>query len=312
MSLKMSNFTELAEEFLVNEQIPEEVSGDLLELSTNPNNYYSIINMNDKSYNENYHTNQFVNLLSSKTFNLNKMPKNNYIKITQNYLIEKIILHNVPDSTYLLNINGSNTITFKKITSNENLNDYCADITNTHNKTISIYKTDTHTYIDNTQIDNLRITYNSDTRFNSNYVYYSLYGYPNNKFKKINTKYKYYLNTTSLYFSHPTYFINLLVKTTDNPGKIYFYIEGKMYANIKVSSNFYGIKRIQFDKINKSEFRNNEKVEIFLSDEIKSNTINMSSQNDITISHENIQIDSIEQFYYKTMTFPLMTNVFAC
>lgn len=302
----------LAEEFFCEEKITEEEFSNL-QLNIDIDNFCCVNEIDSKKY---------LTILKSNTLDYLKIPQVNYIKITQDYLIKKIVLHNVPETNYLLKINGTNAATFKKISCVNpdpvlNNYDYYVDIENLSNCIIDIFKSNNKTYIDSMKIDNLCISYPKNTNFNNEYIYYTLGGIKfnqmNETFEEINTKYKYYLNTTGLYFSHPTYFINVLAKK-QNPnkeGNIYFYINGIEIKNLVVSNDKQDIYRINFndiDKIIKKKYAQQDK---YLSSKIASQTINLSRVNDFQIAFSNVIIKDITQFYYNVYSLPEMVQLFS-
>lgn len=291
----------LAEEFLFEEKITEEEFNNL-ELSNDINNYCHI------------NKNNYLTIIKSNTLTYEKIQHNNNIKISQNYIINKIILHDVPDNNYLLKINGLNVATFKK-----KKNDYCVDIKNVTNSVIDKYKSDCkyESHIDLTRIDNFSISYQKNTNIKNEYINYSLYGiYYNeidNTYEKKNTKYKYYLNTINLYYSHPTYFIDLISKTDDptKQGNIYFYICGVMVKNIIVNKNTFDVYRINFENIEKKIKKKYCKQDDYLSLEMISKTINLSRVDNIQIASSNVIIKDITQFYFTTYYLPHMIKIFS-
>jgi hypothetical protein len=311
----MSKKVNLAEEFLFDEKIPEEEFNNL-QLSCDINDYCSINTID---------INKYLTILKSNTLEYSKIPQHNYIKITQSYIVKKIILHNVPDTNYLLSFNGVNALTFKKIISNnehKEYNDYYIDIENSSNSIIDECKSycQYKSYINLMNINDIRITYPKNTNFNSEYIYYSLYGLKFNHisetYEEINTKYKYYINTINLFYSNPTYFINLYAKTIDinKQGNIYFYIDGVMIKNIVVTNNIennFDVYRISFDDIHKNFKKTIGKQDKYLSSELALKTLNFTYINNIQIAFSNVIISDIIQFYYIVYLLPYMTQLFS-
>lgn len=298
----------LAEEFLFEEKITEEEFSNL-QLNDDINDFCNINEVNKKKY---------LTLLKSNILQYSKIPQRNDIRISQNYIINKIILHDVPEANYLLKINGINAATFKKINKNDKYYNYCVDIKNVSNNVIDEHKTHCkyETHIDLTKIDNFSISYPKNTNFKYEFIYYSLYGIKfdemNNKYEKMNTKYKYFLNTINLNFFHPTYFIDLLSKTqeTNKQGNIYVYIDGIMVKNIIVNNNNFDIQRINFNNIEKIINKKCGKQDEYLSSEMSLKTINLSHVNNLQIAFSDVIIDNITQFYFTTYSLPHMTKLF--
>lgn len=306
----------LAEEFLFEEKITEEEFSNL-QLNNDVNDFCHINEMDGKKY---------LTTLKSNTLEYSKIPRTNNIKISQNYIVNKIILHDVPDANYLLKINGKNAATFKKIKKNDGNDenneyfDYYVDIKNLTNSVTDEYKSycEVESHIDLSRIDSFLISYPKNTNFKSEHIHYSLCGIKcdeiNNVYKKINTKYRYYLNTIYLSFSHPTYFINFISKTIDpcKKGNIYVYINGVMIKNIIVNNNDYDIYRINFNDVKKKikkKFSGTE--DKYLSSEIFSKTINLSRVDDLQIAFSNVIISSITQFHYYIYLLPQMMLMFS-
>lgn len=299
----------LAEEFLFEEKITDEEFSNL-QLDYNIDNY-CYINEIDKI--------KYLTILKSNTLLYSKIPQNNNIKISQNYIIKKIILHNVPESNYLLIINCENAATFVKINKNDIYYDYEVNIEYLTNNVIDKYKScsEYESHVNLMKIDNFTISYQKNTNFNCEYIYYSLYGIKydeiNDKYEKINTKYKYYLKTIKLNFSHPTMFIDLILKKNNpnKPSNIYFYIDGIMIKNIIINNDDFNTCRINFDNIQKLIKKKYTIEDKYLSSFMVSKTINLSYVNDIQIAYNNVIIERITQFYFNTYSLPHMSLMFS-
>lgn len=303
---------------LIDEQNIDEEFCDL------PNDY-DMTNVNEYCYIGSNANEKYLSILKSKNFSYSKFKKYNYIQISQQYIVKKIILHNMPMSTYTLQLNGVDTLIFEK-----NLldNDYQIDIEQSSSAIIDKYKSscEKKSCINLMNIDNVRIIYDKNVNFDCDYIQYSLCGHkisnidnksqetPEiNEINETNTKYKYYINTIVLDFNHPTKFINVVAKTK-NPnknGNIYLYVDGVMIKNIIVSENKFNNYCIRFDcnkNINKYYYgvQNN-----YLSNQISTNTINLSRVDHCQIACSNVEINYLTQFYFITYILPYMNQLYA-
>ena len=308
----MCNHPELAENFFLEEKIAEEESG-ILHFDKNINNFCHIKTINNVNY---------VNILEPNILNSRDISQHNYIQITQQYIVNKIILHDIPNSYFTLSLNGHNVATFKKIM---NTNDYVIDIFKCTNELFNTIKNSLSypqnldikrsEYLNLTKIDNVRISYPKDTIFNNKYISYTLYGYKYNlitdTFDYINTKYKYYINTVNLYFKHPTNFINFNIEVIDKNtnGNLYFYIDGIMIKNIRIEPND-TYKRINFDNINHIIKRPYGIENDYITDDMLKQTLNLSCINHIQFALSNVKLYNISQFYFNIYQLPEMISKF--
>lgn len=297
----MDKIENLAEEFLVEEEF----------LSEEFNQFYKTEDLNEFCCIKNVDGDNYLSMLKNKYIHINLLPKTNYIQITQEYAVNKIILHNVPDSVYTFTINGKNITTFKKITNFEKLNDYVLNIKNINFRNDSF---DNH--IDFTKIDQVRITYQKDIFNEDNVICYSLYGYKYNRlnktFEKQNTKYKYFINTTNLNLNLATKYITFFAETIDKTksGNIYFYLNGTMVNNMCFTSVKHESIRINFDKIHNFLIKPSSIQDKYLTEKINSETLNMSKINHIQVAYSNVKLCNVTSSYFQTYSVEHMHQLF--
>lgn len=308
----MSKICNLAEEFLVEEEF----------LSEELNKFYTTNDINEFCCIKHVDGDDYLSILKNKYINMNSLTKRYFIKIAQEYAFNKIILHNVPDSVYTFTINGNNITTFKKITNFPELNDYILDIkkinfrNNLLNDKIELIKIDENNYIDLTKIDQARISYQKGIFNDDDVIHYSLYGYKydklNQTFKKQNTKYKYFINTTKLFLNSPTKFITIYAETIDKTksGNIYFYLDGIMVNNICIKSENNEYIRINFDKIHNYLIKPSGIEEKYLTEKINLETLNISRINDVQIASSNVKLSDIVVSYFQTYNMKYMNQIF--
>ncbi len=304
----MSKIDNLAEEFLVEEEF---LSEELNKFYTTQQTYTSQ-DINEFCCIKNVDGVDFLSVLQNKEIHMVKFPKKHYIQINQKYAVNKIILHNVPDSVYTFTMDGQNITTFKKITNFPKLNDYLLDI-----KNITFRNGSFDDHIDLTKINIVRISYQKGTFNDDDVIHYSLYGYKynilNQTFEKQNTKYKYFINTIQLFLNNPTKFLTFYAKTIDETksGNIYLYIEGKMVNNICVNSG----KNLETVKINFNNIDNYLKKptgfeEKYLTEKIISETLNMSKINSVQVASSNVDLWYIIISFLKTYNMYHMNKVY--
>lgn len=109
----------------------------------------------------------------------------------------------------------------------------------------------------------------------------------------------------------PTPFIdfNVVTNNNSNPSHIYIYIGDKMYANLVVDKYYIGNIRLRFDNIN-DYYKINDKSNVYYTNKILSNSINMT-HHDVYIAYENICSIYVQQYFFKTMTFPALYPIFS-
>ncbi len=304
----MSKIDNLAEEFLVEEEF---LSEELNKFYTTQQTYTSQ-DINEFCCIKNVDGVDFLSVLQNKTIYMKELPKKHYIQISQEYVVNKIILHHVPDSVYTFTMDGQNITTFKKITNFPKLNDYLLDI-----KNITFRNGSFDDHIDLTKINIVRISYQKGTFNDDDVIHYSLYGYKynilNQTFEKQNTKYKYFINTIQLFLNNPTKFLTFYAKTIDETksGNIYLYIEGKMVNNICVNSG----KNLETVKINFNNIDNYLKEptgfeEKYLTEKIISETLNMSKINSVQVASSNVDLWYIIISFLKTYNMYHMNQIF--
>ncbi len=298
----MSKIYNLAEEFLVEEEF----------LSEELNTFYTSQDINEFCCIKNVDGVDFLSVLQNKTIYMKELPKKHYIQISQEYVVNKIILHHVPDSVYTFTMDGQNIATFKKITNFPKLNDYLLDI-----KKIQFRNSLFDDHIDLTKIDKVRISYQKGTFNDNDVIHYSLYGYKYNildqTFEKQNTKYKYFINTINLLLNNPTKFLTFYAETIDKTksGNIYLYIEGKMVNNICINSekNLETIK-INFNNIDHYLKKPTGLEEKYLTEKIISETLNMSRIQSVQVASSNVNLNSVTTSFLKTYNMYHMNQIF--
>ncbi len=298
----MSKIYNLAEEFLVEEEF----------LSEELNTFYTSQDINEFCCIKNVDGVDFLSVLQNKTIYMKELPKKHYIQISQEYVVNKIILHHVPDSVYTFTMDGQNIATFKKITNFPKLNDYLLDI-----KKIQFRNSLFDDHIDLTKIDKVRISYQKGTFNDNDVIHYSLYGYKYNildqTFEKQNTKYKYFINTIQLLLNNPTKFLTFYAETIDKTksGNIYLYIEGKMVNNICINSekNLETIK-INFNNIDHYLKKPTGLEEKYLTEKIISETLNMSRIQSVQVASSNVNLNSVTTSFLKTYNMYHMNQIF--
>ncbi len=298
----MSKIYNLAEEFLVEEEF----------LSEELNTFYTSQDINEFCCIKNVDGVDFLSVLQNKTIYMKELPKKHYIQISQEYVVNKIILHHVPDSVYTFTMDGQNIATFKKITNFPKLNDYLLDI-----KKIQFRNSLFDDHIDLTKIDKVRISYQKGTFNDNDVIHYSLYGYKYNildqTFEKQNTKYKYFINTINLLLNNPTKFLTFYAETIDKTksGNIYLYIEGKMVNNICINSekNLETIK-INFNNIDHYLKKPTGLEEKYLTEKIISETLNMSRIQSVQVASSNVNLNSVTISFLKTYNMYHMNQIF--
>ncbi len=298
----MSKIYNLAEEFLVEEEF----------LSEELNKFYTSQDINEFCCIKNVDGVDFLSVLQNKTIYMKELPKKHYIQISQEYVVNKIILHHVPDSVYTFTMDGQNIATFKKITNFPKLNDYLLDI-----KKIQFRNSLFDDHIDLTKIDKVRISYQKGTFNDNDVIHYSLYGYKYNildqTFEKQNTKYKYFINTIQLLLNNPTKFLTFYAETIDKTksGNIYLYIEGKMVNNICINSekNLETIK-INFNNIDHYLKKPTGLEEKYLTEKIISETLNMSRIQSVQVASSNVNLNSVTISFLKTYNMYHMNQIF--
>ncbi len=298
----MSKIYNLAEEFLVEEEF----------LSEELNTFYTSQDINEFCCIKNVDGVDFLSVLQNKTIYMKELPKKHYIQISQEYVVNKIILHHVPDSVYTFTMDGQNIATFKKITNFPKLNDYLLDI-----KKIQFRNSLFDDHIDLTKIDKVRISYQKGTFNDNDVIHYSLYGYKYNildqTFEKQNTKYKYFINTIQLLLNNPTKFLTFYAETIDKTksGNIYLYIEGKMVNNICINSekNLETIK-INFNNIDHYLKKPTGLEEKYLTEKIISETLNMSRIQSVQVASSNVNLNSVTISFLKTYNMYHMNQIF--
>ena len=260
------------------------------------------------------------------------IPKYWFIQIAQEYAVNKIILHNVPDSDYIFSVNGQNVGTFNKITNFPELNDYVLNIKETSliKRKEIIFRNDesNEDYLNLERIDNTRIVYEKNIFNDDDVVHYSLYGYKYNMVDKTfekqkqNTKYKYFINTQNMHFNHPTKYITFLAERIDKtkPGNIYFYLEGIMVNNICINGENYRDKiyncenyecvRINFNELHNFPIKPVGKENNYLTEKINSETLNMSRISKVQFASSNVILYSVDVSYFLTYNMKYMSLLF--
>ncbi len=298
----MSKIANLAEEFLVEEKF----------LSEELNIFCPTEDVNDFCCIQNVDGCDFLSILKNKTIYMKDLPKKHYIQITQEYAVNKIILHNVPDSVYTFTIDGQNITTFKKITNFPDLNDYELDI-----KKINYRNESYEDHIDLRKINEVRISYQKDVFNEDDVIHYSLYGYKynilNQSFEKQNTKFKYFMNTINLYLNCPTKYLTFYVETIDRTksGNIYLYIEGKMVNNICINGENLRTVKINFNNIDNYLKKPIGIEEKYLTEKIISRTLNLSRIDSVQVASSNVKLYSVISSFFQTYNLQHMNQMFS-
>ena len=307
----MTEIDNVVEEFLVEEEF----------LSEELSKFYTTKDTNEFCCIKNVDGDDFLSTLKSKNIQIHLLPKNNYIQIAQGYAVNKIILHNVPDSVYTFTINGDNVATFNKITKFPKLNDYVLNI-----KQISFRNESFDDHIDLTKIHNVRIEYQTNIFNDDDVIHYSLYGYKYNivdkTFKKQNTKYKYFINTKTFWLDLSTKYLTFLAERIDKTksGNIYFYLAGIMVNNICIKGENCEIKnceikncesvRINFNKVHNYPIKPLSFQEKYLTEKINSETLDMSRISHVQVASSNVILYSVEASYFQTYNMKYMNPIF--